>query len=361
MWPCNNKKISYNIDILGKIWYNAILMELIPTHSRRTFLVAAAGGLLVGCSKPETPITPQNIATPPTQTGPISPTERLVRVINELPTSPIKVLLDANVANLFSKKPTAIRHGNTAPIPIYEPRVNHAVNPNTGYNGNYSVNSPATSKTYNTFQIDKDVETFMVLTDLLKPEEATTFAQTSDGLPYQKLSIPANFQVLEGLYPEINISTPRIPSAQIDPFERYIYGKEAASILAYMLLIQSIVTNAEKTGLSVDTQVGEKMHNLIPHMINRFERGSGRFQASLDLAGYVIALKAFEGTSVLENIVRSDPNYRDIVGKVLVTNFGSTPLTILRASLNLAINEPTTQKLRHAGDINKISDLKIDR
>lgn len=344
---------------------NGILspMELLSTHTRRSVLAAttfaATSLLLDGCSSPASP-TPQNRTPVPINTPkPLNPTERLKKVVEDLTKNPIKDLLQLQVVSLFTDKPSFLQFGKTAPIPVYDPIIDHKVVPGPYFNGRYSINIPAPGKTLYGFLNTQNSAVSVVLKDLLTNEEAATFSKTDSGFPFSTLTVPANNSVTIGIYPKIEITTPKILPTQMDPSERFIYLKEACSLLAFNLWFLSVSNYSEQTGLPLSIAHSTGNHNLLPYICSRFANGNGRFIAGLDLAGYIMAIKSCEGTSIPTYLSQNDPSFREIISQVQRSNLGTTPREILSNSLRLAITEPSARRLYYQGDITKISDLQI--
>ena len=334
-------------------------MEIIHRPTRRELLTIGSAFLLNACRQPNIPSVPDRQMIPTAAPITVTPNDRLIQIINSLPNSSMKDLLNSHVIPIYTRRINSIQYGNTAPIPIYDPIITHTVVPNSNFIGVYSPNQPAPGKSLFSMMNSQPSEVHVVLKDILTEQEASTFPQTNTGLPVASLKVAANTGFTVGIYPNISITTPRMHPTQSEADEQYIYIKEACSLLATNLWFMSVSNYSEQTGLALNIVNQEGNHNLLPYIAQRFTSSKGRLIASLDLAAYILSIKAFEGTNILPFIIQKDPRYLEITRIVTATDLGTQPLSIIRNSLRLAITDPTVRILDHSGDITDISNLRI--
>lgn len=331
-------------------------MSTIETDvSRRKFLQVAVAGLatilLAACSPSETP--------PRLDLG----KQRLNDELDKLPNSAIKSLLLARVKPFYGSSPLKSINYNGQEIKVYNPAV--------------------VLKTANTNEVRGEVtpRSSFLTSDPLFPtretlirvpypgivldsEKATIPAGNlaKDGTPLVDVLFPTDRPFYEGLNPVITITTPD-PSFIKPQFrqkyknlERFVYIKEVCSLLLVDVLIQESVKRMHDLGLNITMEVrtprgAKRPAEALIQSLVIINNTMGRFAASFDLAGYLVAFKATEGTEI-DDPTNMDAGFLKVRPSMQTAVLGTSAKDILYNSLRWVLNTPEANQLAHVGNIN---------
>jgi len=188
---------------------------------------------------------------------------------------------------------------------------------------------------------------------------------TNDGIPYFEGGFPLNDTFYQGIAPVITILLPNQSvvrpewSQFLKTYGRFIYIKEACSLLITDMYLDETYKKMIDLGFRTSIK-GKRGSESIPvevvsQMLNNIQVKHGRYQACLDIAGQLLAEKAFEtDTSVITDL-SADQVWRDAMPGMRQVQLPPDSLGILKASFSWAINNPEAQKFPHDGnDINKL-------
>lgn len=186
-----------------------------------------------------------------------------------------------------------------------------------------------------------------------------------DGTPLVDIDFPIDKALYEGFSPVMTITTPH-PSI-IKPgsrqlyknFERFVYIKEACSALLVDILVEETVKKMHSLGLNITLEARtpggtRRQAEALTQSLMIINNAQGRFAAVIDLAGYLLAYKAIEGTDV-DDPNNMDPSFARVRPSMKAVNLGISPQDILYNSFHWVLTTPAaSREFAHAGNINNI-------
>lgn len=318
-----------------------------PGKIKRTLLsVAAAGVMGTACDwqyhTPQQPLTSvENLITGP---------EKLEAIIEELPPSPIKNLLLERALIYFRQPARTI--GNVE----------------------FRLEKPTVSqKTWDKPQVYGEFTPR--LSSGISPEFFYPRNDTSRLIPYffeleqPYQTVQVNFSrgvgLATGFRPSITITTPRSEIIQpqyrdlLHANEKFVFTKEACTVLFFDLLLEKTIMSMEKEGLPTHIEVisrdGQTTLNIefLSQALGLLNNQDGRTKAIIDIAGYVLALKALQDTEVA-NLIIQDPKIRTVLPDIQAIDLGKTPDELFFKTFVWILLNPQVQMLPHLGDIDKL-------
>lgn len=186
----------------------------------------------------------------------------------------------------------------------------------------------------------------------------------SDGTPLLEITFPPNIPFYTGFSPLMEVTTPD-PSA-IKPgyenlyevFERFVFVKEACSHLVFDLWVEEVAKKMRQLNLQSSVEARRRDGStinaeIISQSINQMHEFNGRIAAAIDLASYMVALKAVEGTELADTRYM-DENFKRAYATMRGVSLGETPRDVLYNSLRWALTNPEAKLLYHVGDLTRI-------
>lgn len=343
------------------------------TYGRRALIrgaVAIPLALTVGCGDGAPPAPTNEPVTTKVPETPISVDAKKAQLITEfdrLPDSPIKLFLQERVSPIFSRKtPFDISYGNFQ-FPIRASGVEIVDSDEKKLFGEYYPqfykDNPPTLKSSHEVKLRVPI-----VGDLVKDSEKERFLTFENGTPFFTLNIPLNTPVYEGLAPMIKVTRPRMGiSPAVDKFNedytRFLLIKESSTLLLAGIVAEEMNTEMQNglapTKIEATSSDGtvrsiEPINLALDHMA----RLNQRVTVAIDLGGAAIAIKAVEGTIMLNNAVLGDPNLAYLANIMKQINLGSTTRELMKNTflhmLSLPNLEQVLQKGGISGDVNKI-------
>lgn len=329
--------------------------------SRRDFLRVAikatifAPNLLAACKSIESPLKPD------------SGKQKLNDELDKLPDSPIKSFLQTRVKPLYGPNPPKSINYDGQEIKVYNPTV---ILKTINTNSVRGLVAPRSSSFITPEPLLPTKETQIRIPYLgvvLDSEKATIPAGNlaKDGTPLVDIYFPTDKPLYEGLSPVITITTPD-PSF-IKPefrqlyknFERFTYIKEACSLLLVDILIEETIKKMHGLGLNITMEVKtpsgvRKQAEGLIQSLSIINNTMGRFAASFDLAGYLLAFKATEGTEI-DDPNNIDAGFAKVRPSMQTAVLGTSATDILYNCLRWVLSTPeANSQLAHVGNINNI-------
>lgn len=333
--------------------------------SRRSFLVVLGTGALVlaGCSSPKPTPAPQvtTIDASSFIEGAIVPgaKDRLIQEVNALPESPIKRALIERVLPYYQQQAPFVLNRSGLEITVHSASITARKTRKAQSDGTFvfhQLNAPEDK-----FYAVETTKIMVPFPNIIKKSNNKTL--------FIDYNIAAGAYIPAGVYPKITVTTPYFnllsPSdrdfhANLEPFA---YIKEACSLLFADVMLEEIYKMATELGLPVtvsvrDSQGNTKDKEVVTALWNTLfdssnKNSTGRTVAAVDIAGYLIALKAIESTGMVAKFNR-DSNFVSALRLLPSLDLGNTPHDIWERSLDLAISNLDIQKLPHVGSIDRI-------
>lgn len=346
--------------------------RLISSRATRRVFLGRAGAAIIGGTSiaglaaagldpfgdSETPI----FATPETQeavSGPDSSKAKLVEAIAELPTSPLKELLQSRIVSLFTNKTPYTARRENLEFTVHGSDVSM---PNTNdfqhLNGQYSIFGEDYIPALTTILKD-DTLTFPLNTQI-----AQSGGSENVLLPF---TVREGEAIKEGIFPTISVDNPNsslIPNSYkeaVKATQKVLFVKEACSLLLIMLLAEQTSQKMSRLGLP-DTYAtlgkdGALVNiNTVFSFISASINNKGRTLAATDIGGVLLAHTAMKGMPAQDVVIRSSPIDAQIIASLSKTDIGNTPNSILDNTFKWALdNNPWYYdlKTRTNGDITK--------
>lgn len=286
--------------------------------------------------------------------------------LDNLPDSPIKTLLLSRVKPLYDLNPPKSLNFAGLEVNVSNPKVVlKTVNINrvsglfTPRDSSFTTPEPLYPTRVTRLRIP-------YLGLVLDSEKATIPAENlaEDGTPLVDIEFPIDKALYEGFSPVITITTPN-PSV-IKPefkklyrnFERFAYIKEACSSLLVDILVEETVKKMHSLGLNITVETRtpsgtEKQAEALIHSLTLINNAQGRFAAVIDLAGYLLAYKATEGTDI-DDPSNMYPGLAKVRPGMQTVNLGTSSKDILYNSFHWALTTDASKELIHVGNINNI-------
>lgn len=292
--------------------------------------------------------------------------QKLSTELDALPDSPIKTLLLGRVKPLYDSNPPKSINYDGLEIKVSNPKVIlKTVNTNrvsgffTPRDSSYITLEPLYPTRATRLRIP-------YLGLVLDSEKGTIPAENlaEDGTPLVDIEFPTDKVLYEGFSPVITITTP--DPAVIKPefrqlyrnFERFAYIKEACSALLIDILIEETVKKMHSLGLNITVETRtpsgtEKQAEALIHSLSIINNAQGRFAALIDLAGYLLAYKATEGTDI-DDPHNMYPGLAKVRPGMQTINLGISSQEILYNSFHWALTTDASREFVHVGNINNI-------
>lgn len=186
----------------------------------------------------------------------------------------------------------------------------------------------------------------------------------ADGTPFVEITFPKDRPFYTGFSPLVEITTPN-PDA-IKPgyeklykvLERFVYVKEACGQLIFDLWVWEVVKKMQQLGFgaTIEAKKGNGSmitDEIVSQAITVIHNYNRRTVAAIDLASYLVAVKAAEGTELVDPQYM-DENFKKVYVSMRGVNLGETPRDILYNSLRWALTTPKAKLLYYVGDLTKI-------
>ncbi|MBI2611207.1 twin-arginine translocation signal domain-containing protein [Candidatus Gottesmanbacteria bacterium] len=347
--------------------------------TRRGFLkfavLTTAAAFLPGCgANTPVPTMPSATIVPllPEQIRELSARDRLFREMDILPQGPIRRLLQDRLKPIFQEPtPPEVVRGEYH-YPIHEANVFLEEN-----------NQPFTLGLFNMRQKNKtDPPEFRVNQETVVNIPITHFLTQSekDGISneYKKgaiVFIPVHFTpedpIYTGIAPEIIIRRQPLSQDPVeqevqDVFERFVWIKEASSILLSELLFEdtykTMHRNGFETQFTVFTERGQHGRvNMVIDALGAIVSHESRLIALLDIGGYVLSYKALENDKDFQRMAPSmNQKYLQLVNRFIKpADLGNTPDEIMRNTFSLILQNPELLNFPHVGDFDEIPYLTV--
>lgn len=337
---------------------------------RREFLAGLAGisaiKLLAGCAtaRPKIPTVPAGPTAEVLSAEIQKPArEKLLQAITGLPEIPTKTLLTERVLPYFQEFPPSSKNFSEIEVKVYNPTaVSKLVDKNI-VGGTYSAKDTNFPVDNPLFPIDNTTLTIPYV-GLIVPGEKINdqFSKAADGTSIVNVQFPSNRAFYEGIAPEIAIYLPRsgkVTNGSVQTIEQFMYVKEACTMLLEDLWVQEVIKKmkdlcfsthipAQKSDGSLIT--GEAIMHSVGILVNR----NGRLAGTNDLAGYIVALKAFENTQMWDDLMK-DYDFQKVMPSIKDLNLGQNGKEIMVNSYNFVLNSKIAQNsLVAIGNLNQI-------
>lgn len=310
---------------------------------------AVSGQLVIGSEKPqEVPLGKR----------------KLIREIDGLPESPIKVLLLQRIKPYYRLDPPKTVDFGGIEIQIQHPEVRLKPENINQVSGRFTFRESRPSEPL--YPTQTTVVKIPYVGLLLDSERAEIPPQNLalDGTPLLEITFPYNRPFYTGFSPLIEVTTP--DSSVIKPeykklyevFERFVLIKEACSHLVFDLWVEEMVKKMHHLGFRSKVEArkadGSKATaEIVSQSINEIHNFNDRIVAAIDLAAYAVAFKAAEGTELVD-LRYLDENYKKVYAGMRDISLGETPEDILYNSLRWALTTPEARLLHHAGSLDRI-------
>lgn len=317
-------------------------------------------GILAACSPGPSPENPPSNEL----------RNRLLKELFGLPERPIKAVLVDKILPYFQKKPPFTLNRSGLDLNIYRFDIDQRRTQDTEVTGelNLFYGQSLTNTLHASVGITK---TKIPVPNIIKEGEIA-LASPEDLAPDKKTllvsyDIHSGYFIPNGLYPKIIITSPspedtRINRTNLTAVESYMLIKEACTLLFADIMLEETYKRAQELGLPIkvkaqDTQGktvdAEAITSLWLKLKENTDNLFGRTLAAVDLAGYLIALKAFEQTPTIKELAK-DSRYESIMRFLPSINLGTTPHDIWERSLEQALTNSALSTLKFEYNINKI-------
>ncbi len=288
-----------------------------------------------------------------------APRERIMRIIRELPESPIKRAFMSRALKYFQAVPPTITLGGVD-MALHGVTVEEYVDRERSVRGRFNIRDQSMPQGELLHTIDDITIRFPLVGFSTTPGEDTYFFP---------LTIPRQAPFYQGLSPRIVLTTPdasRILSGQqqvAKDVEDFMFLKETAGLLLMDIWIDQIAQKMREMGVNPyvnaknirNEQVkAELISNTIYQMVYSESPMNKLFthvEAAIDLAEYLIALKAFEGTDILKNVPPTGKEYTDAISLLSQIDLGNNDRDILLRSLQTVRDKEAFHKFIHRGNL----------
>lgn len=329
-------------------------------------IILTPGLLTAACSpsKPAPTSTPRVTEAPPNMD---LGRQKLNTELDNLPDSVIKSLLLARVKPLFGPNPPAIINYDGLDVKLSRPVVRlQTLNANR-VSGLFTPRDSSTTTLEPLYPTKETTVRTPYLRLVLDAEKSTIPPSNlgTDGTPLLDIDFPTNTPFYEGLSPVITITTPEpsfikpVDKKLFENFERFCYVKEACSLLLVDIYIMEAVKKMHKLGLSptmeAKTSNGTtRQAEALIQSLATINNAQGRISAAIDLAGYLLAFKATEGTDI-DDPNNMDRGFASVRPSMQTASLGTSPQDILYNSFRWAITTYSADRqLAHVGNVNNI-------
>lgn len=289
---------------------------------------------------------------------------KLVQEIERLPQSPIKTLLQQRIKPYYQFNYPKIVDFAGIEINIQNPEVRLRTENINQVSGRFTFRGSRPSEPL--YPTQTTVVKIPYVGLILDSERAEIPPQNvaSDGTPLLEITFLPNIPFYTGFSPLMEVTTPD-PSASkpgykklYEVFERFVFIKEACSHLVFDLWVEEVAKKMRQLNLQSNVEArrrdGAKINTeIISQSINQMHDFNGRIAATIDIAAYLVTLKAVEGTE-LTDTQYMDENFKRAYVSMRGVDLGETPRDILYNSLRWVLTTPEAKLLYHVGDLNKI-------
>jgi hypothetical protein len=309
--------------------------------------LTAAGVLLPGCGS-----GPENNPQPE-----ISESQRrMIDEIQALPDSPVKSLLIKRALPYFNQStPFQAKLGDVT-FPVHGSSVTERTTADvTGTFRPRGNKSPSGITLRETVTVPVPLD-FMVPTEI----ERRRFGNnrfSSDQTPFVPITFKQGEEIYQGISPEITISHPVPTTKHTEAQTKFSFIKEACTLAFFDLMTENIVKKMKENNVPTYIKVKGEQIEVVHEAISRIYGNGGRFLALLDIGGYILAFKAYEGTEINKTIQEPKENvglFAHISAGLAEVNFGSDDLQTLHTVSQWVLAHPETNMLGHVGTISKL-------
>ncbi len=326
---------------------------------KKAFL-EGSGLLLLGCASPRRVPT----VTPEMRQVPTDYKKRTVMEISALPDSLVKRALVARVVPLLEAKPPFNLTVSGVDIPVHNMTVDESLVTSEVTRVDATYNSRKTIPTG--YHPVSNFATKIPGIGILKPSEwdqVPTDTRLPDGTWFLNFNgTPVGF-IGKSIHPHISVTVGWNGNPNrlnvLQPLRTLGYIKEACSFLLDILRMEATLEKMKQFNLPTHIDArdpGGKVENfcILPEAFVAIGQQSGRSQALLDIAGYVISLRALATTSGYQTMIEAGVIDQNMVSLLAQADLGSTDRDLFLKSYEWALNTPEAQTFPHVGDMNKI-------
>lgn len=295
--------------------------------------------------------------------------KKLNQEIDSLPPSPIKTLLVQRIKPYYQMDyPKTVSYAGVE-VKIFEPRVRLAIGDVANeVNGFFTVREGITTYAEPLYPLRVERIKVPYLGLVSETEKRRLFLPeniASDGTPFIEIIFPPPERPFyAGFTPLIRATTPDSliikpeKKGTIEAFERFIYIKEACNHLLFDLWTEEMAKKMQELGFKSMIE-GKRRDGspitaeVVSSVITSINNAQGRMSAALDIASYLVAAKAIEGTELVDSQL-VDENFKRAYPKMHALNLGETARDILYNSLRWVLTTPDARLFQYVGDLNKI-------
>jgi hypothetical protein len=300
---------------------------------------------------------------------PNSPRARLIYEVDELPETSVKRVLISRALPYYQNQTPFTIDRSSLKVNVYSANISYDVGLDQKESGIFIMHGKNMPSANMWVRSPESVIRKIPLPNILMASDVDSVPKNNIG-PDGKTFL-MNFQINKGdyvpagVYPEISVTSPDpkiIKDSEKDFYasmERFAYIKELSSLLFVDLTMEEIYKAARRDNLSTTVNVKDVSGNMreveiITDFWNTlFNFTPGRMMAVVDIAGYLMAMKAFQGTEMIGELSR-DANINPALSLISKTDLGDTPHEIWLNTFNLIMSHPELQSLPHKGDMNKL-------
>lgn len=304
------------------------------------------------------------------QEAPIVETDgkaRLTSEIENLPDSPIKKQLQERIGFYLNQPSQFTIDESGIPINIYSTRVVDFETDFDTIHADFALRDPKFMPP--SHRVAKKTYVYTPLLALTTPDETQKrYGQnTQDGIPIQPISLSQGTNIYEGFAYIINVAHPKYKA--IAPNHRgfdeaavkFAYIKEACSFLLFDILLSETAKKMQDFGLDgyIDVADGGRIE-VLSTALSIILNNKGRFTALLDLGGFALAVKAYEGdpNNMIATLADGNPNdpqvatAKNVLSNILLDT--SSSLALLESAYKCILDNPALQSIGHQGDYTKL-------
>lgn len=286
----------------------------------------------------------------------IDGTRNLIEYIQRLPESPIKrVLTKRVIEKYYQSQPRKLILGNTDVL-VHGVGVDARYIPGTVLDAYFKVryNIEKQQPLRTTREARIQIPMVGLVFDHDKPAIPKEWI-LSDGTVTFPVNIIQGANIREGIRPTIIIKSPH-PSftGNLKDFyaamERFTYVKEACNFVLFDLWIEKVFAKMQELQLPITVETAIKPTEVVTSLLDYIDSKKGRYVAAFDLAAYVLAIKAFDG-SPDRKFLAQDAVLSQFLPHAEQIAIGTTEDKLLFDSLWQAATNPELHKLVHNGEI----------
>lgn len=341
---------------------------------RRRFItfagMATAGFLAEGCTPTVTPQSrneaSRTVANPEASPIPEDPKQILTNEIHALPDSHIKTALQARVIP-FMRTPTPSLVLSGIDLPITSVTVRESVTQNAAETSNihatYTKRGTIAPTIYTPVA---DSPIVLPLMHILRPSETALIPKQnflSDGTPFATIAWTPDSRIDKALAPEIvvtiNVNGTNLNTTALKNLKTFGYIKEASTFLLDHLHMEATIKKMQQYNLPTHLNATDPAGTIssipiIAEGANNIFRANGRSKAIMDLAGYVVGIKALAKSPAYQLMLKAGLIDATLGEKITNADLGKTPEDILQKSYEFVLNNPEVTTLIHQGNINQL-------